>query len=244
VILAVIPARGGSKGIPRKNLRRILGVPLVTHSIRHAQESVLVDHVIVSTDDDEIVGVSSAAGADVVRRPPEIAGDTASSESALLHALDVLADRQMEEPELVVFLQATSPVRRPDHIDGAIRLLWDGDYDSVFSSSPNHGFVWEVQDGEDPVPLTYEPSHRPMRQEIGERLVENGSIYVVKTRVLRETGLRLGGRIGVYRMGFLEGLQIDEPEDLELIERVLGGEVPASQPNTDEGIILKGGRRR
>ena len=220
MILAVIPARGGSKGIPRKNLQPLLGVPLVAHSIRHAREAQLVDRVIVSTDDDEIASVSTAAGAEVVLRPAELAGDTAPSEGALLHVLDALTERGEDVPELVVFLQATSPIRRPVDIDAAIETLRAGGFDSVFSGSPAHAFVWEVRDGQ-ARPLTYDPARRPMRQEVGERVMENGSIYVFKPRILRETGLRVGGRIGVYRMGFLEALQVDEPGDQELAAWIL-----------------------
>ena len=125
MILAIIPARGGSKGIPRKNLQEVLGVPLVTHTIRHAQISGLVDHVVVSTDDAEIATVAAEAGAEVVRRPAEIAGDTVPSESALLHVLEEFAGHEVDDPELLVFLQATSPVRRSEHIDGAICQIFN-----------------------------------------------------------------------------------------------------------------------
>jgi len=221
VILAIIPARGGSKGIPQKNLQPLRGKPLVVHSIQHSFNARAVDRVVVSTDDDEIAAVSFSEGAEVIRRPSAISGDSAPSEAALLHVLDTFRERGEPEPELVVFLQATSPIRKPSDIDEAVRVLVDGDYDSVFSASPAHGFIWELRAGEGPVPLTYDPLHRPMRQEIGERLAENGSIYVVKPWILRETGLRLGGRIGMYRMGFLEALQIDEREDLVLARWIL-----------------------
>lgn len=221
MVVAIIPARGGSKGIPRKNLQPVLGVPLLAHTIRHALAAELVDRVVVSTDDAEIAGVSRHEGAEVIYRPADISGDTAPSEAALLHVLETLAERGEEAPVIVVLLQPTSPIRRPADVDGAIRMLRDGSYDSVFSTSPAHGFVWEIQDGRDPVPLTYDPSNRPMRQETGERLSENGSIYVVRAQLLRETGIRLGGRVGVYRMGFLGGIQIDEPEDLVLARWIL-----------------------
>jgi len=220
LILAIIPARGGSKGIPRKNIISLRGEPLVAHSIRHALGARLVDRVVVSTDDDRIATASKEAGADVVLRPSAISGDLASSESALLHVLDTLESEGAAAPELVVFLQATSPIRAPSDIDGAIETLRAGSHDSVFSTSPAHGFVWEI--GSSGVaPLAYNPGARPMRQEIGERLVENGSIYVFKPEILRNTGTRLGGNIGVYRMGFLEALQIDEPGDLVLAGWVL-----------------------
>ncbi|MCU0723789.1 MAG: acylneuraminate cytidylyltransferase family protein, partial [Planctomycetes bacterium] len=111
--LAIIPARGGSKGIPRKNLRPLGGKPLVVHSVDQALVCPRVGRVVVSTDDAEIAEVSRRAGAEVVERPAAISGDTASSESALLHVLDARKARGEEDPSLVVFLQATSPLRRP-----------------------------------------------------------------------------------------------------------------------------------
>ena len=227
--LVIIPARGGSKGIPKKNLRRLRGKPLLCHSIEHALHARLVDRVIVSTDDDEIAAVSLQSGAEVIRRPPELAGDNVASEDALLHVLDSLAKHGEVEPDLVVFLQATSPVRRQENIDGAIQVLRSGDFDSVFSVSPAHGFVWEVREGE-PRPLTYDPGSRPMRQQIGERVMENGSIYVFRPAVLRKYGVRMGGKIGIYRMGFLEALQIDEPDDLALAEWILERWPPGEKP--------------
>ena len=103
-VVAIIPARGGSKGVPRKNLRRVGGVPLIERAVRTASETDSIDLVVVSTDDDEIAAVSEAAGARVVRRPADISGDTASSESAILHALDVL-EGEGEPAEVVAFLQ-------------------------------------------------------------------------------------------------------------------------------------------
>lgn len=233
MIVTIVPARGGSKGIPQKNLRKILGVPLVTISIQHAIEALMVDRVIVSSDDDEIEATALQAGAEVIRRPKNISGDTASSESALLHVLCELNMRGETEPDLVVFLQATSPIRTPDDVDAAVKVLLEGDYDSVFSASPTHGFLWELRDGV-ANPLTYNPVSRPMRQQMTEQVVENGSIYVFKPWVLRDGGARLGGRIGIYRMGFLEALQIDEPEDLELAQRILESRIAGiSSRDTD-----------
>ena len=118
--LAVIPARGGSKGIPAKNLQQVGGVPLVCRSIRAAQASNGVGRVVVSTDDDAIAAAAAHEGAGVIRRPAPLAGDTASSESALLHALDVLEEQGPLETELV-FLQCTSPFTSGDEIDACGR---------------------------------------------------------------------------------------------------------------------------
>jgi YrbI family 3-deoxy-D-manno-octulosonate 8-phosphate phosphatase len=225
-VLAVIPARGGSRGIPRKNLKPLGGDPLIVHTIQHAQAATSIDRVVVSTDDDEIESVARAYGATVVRRPDELSGDTASSESALLHALDRLRDEESYEPELVVFLQATSPIRRPGDVDGAVEELRRTGADSLFSACHVHGFVWR-REGDSLHSFSYDYQRRLRRQDSPEDLVENGSIYVFKPWVLRNTGNRLGGRIAVYLMDPLESFQIDEPDDLELAERVLAIRQPA-----------------
>ncbi|HAM70151.1 MAG TPA: acylneuraminate cytidylyltransferase, partial [Verrucomicrobiales bacterium] len=121
--LAIIPARGGSKGIPGKNIRPVAGKPLVAWSIEHARQAPSISRVVVSTDDDAIAEVSRAHGAEVIRRPAAISGDTASSESALVHALEHLKETEAYDPELVVFLQATSPMRRAGEVQAAIDTL-------------------------------------------------------------------------------------------------------------------------
>jgi YrbI family 3-deoxy-D-manno-octulosonate 8-phosphate phosphatase len=213
--VAVIPARGGSKRVPGKNLLPLAGIPLVTHTIRHALAAELVDEVIVSTDDPEIAAVARDEGAEVVERPPALSGDTATSESAVIHALDA---RGTADPELALLLQATSPVRAPGDIDGAIRAL--GDADSLLSVTESKRFVWELWDNEARA-LNYDPANRRREQDFAPQYQENGSIYVTRTPLLRERGNRLGGKIGVYVMGYWTAFQLDEPEDGELLEWIL-----------------------
>jgi N-acylneuraminate cytidylyltransferase len=216
-IVTLIPARGGSKGIPRKNVRIVAGHPLVAHSIMAALGTPAVTRVVVSTDDPEIGRIAREYGAEVVWRPAEISGDTASSESALLHALTELRGREGYAPDLVVFLQATSPLRRPDDIQNAVTTLLEEKADSLFSACPQQGFVWRREGGR-LAPFTYDYRARQVRQDAPEDLMENGSIYVLKPWVLERLGHRLGGRIAVYPMRIYESFQIDEPEDLELME--------------------------
>ncbi len=218
-VLALIPARGGSKGIPRKNLAQLAGRPLLAHTVEQARATPAIDRVVVTTDDEEIARRTAEWGAEAVRRPGSLASDTASSESALSHALDHLRGRGYE-PDLVVFLQATSPLRRGDEISRAIATLDKEGADSLFSASPVHGFVWRRQ-GDRLAALTYDPGDRPRRQDIGEDLLENGSIYLFKPWVLERYGNRLGGRIAVHAMDPLDSFQVDEPGDLELLERLL-----------------------
>lgn len=215
-VVAIIPARGGSQRIPRKNLLPLGGLPTVAHSIRHALASALVDEVIVSTDDRAIAEVARAHGADVVMRPAELSGPTATSESALVHALD---DRGAD-PDLVVFLQPTSPVRAEGEIDAAIRTMLDADADSLLSAVEDHGLFWH-EDAGGPRPLNYDPVARKREQDMGRQFRENGSIYVFRPDVLRSTGSRLGGRIAVHEMGYWSSFQLDREEDADLLEWIL-----------------------
>ncbi|MFW6694672.1 cytidylyltransferase domain-containing protein [Streptomyces sp. MAR4 CNX-425] len=153
-VLAVIPARGGSKGVPGKNLARVGGVPLVARAVRQCLAARLVTDVVVSTDDDTIAAVAREAGAEVVRRPAEIAGDTASSEAAVLHALDTHEERCGEPMAAVLLVQCTSPFLTGADIDGVTAAVLDEDgADSALTVAPFHGFIWrdeadEAIDGE------------------------------------------------------------------------------------------------
>lgn len=219
-VIAVIPARGGSKGVPRKNIKLLRGVPVIAYSIESARNSPSIERVIVSTDDAKIGEISRSYGAEVIWRPDEISGDTASSEAALLHALDYLRDTEAYNPDLVVFLQATSPLRQYEDIQNAIDKLVKEKADSLFSACSTHGFIWRKQ-GSELSSLTYDYFKRPRRQDIGEDLIENGSIYIFKPWVLREFNNRLGGVIGVYKMSPLDSFQIDAEEDFILIEKLI-----------------------
>ena len=222
-VIAIIPARGGSKGIPRKNVRQLGGKPLITHTLLQAQQTQGLDRIIVSTDDPEIAAITEQLGVEVVWRPKEISGDTATSESALVHVLDHLRDNESYEPELVVFLQATSPLRRGRDIQKALETLASEQADSLFSAGPVHGFVWRSVN-ESLTPINYDPAQRQRRQDLAEKIwEENGSIYIFKPWVLKEHNSRLGGKIAVYPMDKLDSLQEDEPNDLELIETVIAG---------------------
>lgn len=226
-ILAIIPARGESKGIHRKNIQPISGKLMLVYSIEHALQTPFVSRVVVSTDDAEIAVVAQQYGAEVVWRPSEISNYTASSESALLHTLNYLRDTEGYEPDLVVFLQATSPLRRHNDIQNAIKTLQNNEADSLFSACFLQGFVWR-REGEKLLSLTYDYHHRQRRQDAPKDLIENGSIYVFKPWVLRKFNNRLGGKIAVYLMNVLDSFQIDETADLELIEQLLTIRRPVS----------------
>jgi YrbI family 3-deoxy-D-manno-octulosonate 8-phosphate phosphatase len=224
-VIAVIPARGGSQRIPAKNLLPLAGLPLVAHSISHALHSRYVSGTYVSTDDDEIAIVARAYGAEVIERPGEISDDEATSEAALLHVLDERRSSGSEDPDLVVFLQCTSPVRGSDDIDRAIETIVSAGADSLFSATPNHWLIWGLRDGT-PVSINYDSEHRQREQDMPEQWRENGSLYVFRPRVLREFGNRLGGKVVVHPMDYWSSFQLDTMEDARLLEWILTRQRP------------------
>jgi len=225
-VLVIIPARGGSVGVERKNVRLLAGRPLIEWTITDARRTPSVSRVVVSTDDPEIASVSKVSGAEVIRRPASLAGPAATSESALTHTLETLAAREDYEPDLVVFLQCTSPLRQPGDIENAIQQLLREGADSLFSCCPTHGFVWR-REPDSVAAINYDPTARPRRQDAPEDVVENGSIYIFRPHVLRETGSRLGGTISTYEMRVMDSFQVDEPEDLDLMEALIASRVQA-----------------
>jgi N-acylneuraminate cytidylyltransferase len=179
--LALIPARGGSKGIPGKNLQPVGGVPLVGRTIRAALAASRVGRVVVSTDDPAIGDTARAAGAEVVARPEALAGDAASSESALLHALEQLAlDGPL--PPLFVFLQCTSPFTTGAQIDAVVRQLQASSANTAMAVIAWHGFLWS----RDPSGWGRGVNHdagrpRQRRQDLEPCYLETGAIYAVRT---------------------------------------------------------------
>jgi N-acylneuraminate cytidylyltransferase len=221
-VLTIIPARGGSKGIPGKNIIDVAGQPLLAYSIQSALHSASVNRVVVSTDDKRIADVAVRWGAEVVERPPEISGDMASSESALAHTLDTLRSMEGYEPDIVVFLQATSPVRIPKDIDGTVQALIQENADSAFSVCREH-FTgrWRRNADGKACPVNFEAGKRPMRQSYPIEYLENGSIYAFKPSMFRATGCRMGGKIALHEMPAWRSFQLDEVADIEWIEWLL-----------------------
>lgn len=216
-VLVIIPARGGSKGLPRKNVRSFNGVPLVGLTIWQALQSRTVSRVVVSTDDSEIAEVAEQFRAEVVHRPAKISGDNASSELALLHALDKLKDEEAYEPDIIAFLQCTSPIRFPGDIDGAVETLLSENADSLLSVVPSHRFLWTRTDGR-VSSVNYDYTRRPRRQDKSPEFMENGSIYLFKPWVLRQYLNRLGGRIALFEMEASASVEIDSELDFELAQ--------------------------
>ena len=212
--VAIIPARGGSKGVPRKNLRRIGGIPLVVRAVRAASAASAVDLVVVSTDDDEIAAAAASAGARIVRRPADLSGDTASSESAVRHALDELAAEGFDIA-VTVFVQATSPFIPSDGIDEAVRLLQGGAFDSVFSAHETYGFLWRRGD-DGAAAINHDAAHRPRRQDREPHYLETGAFYAFTAAGFRAAGHRFFGRTGIVEVPERTAIEIDDEQQLAL----------------------------
>jgi N-acylneuraminate cytidylyltransferase len=214
-VVAIIPARGGSQGVPRKNLRRVGGIPLVGRAIRAARRCDVVDRVCVSTDDDEIAAVAEEWGAEVIRRPADLAGHTASSESALLHALDDLEARDVQVGVLA-FLQATSPFIDTEALAGAIRLVQARRRDSVFSAIETYGFLWRKGTGHCAEAINHDADHRPRRQDREPHYLETGAFYVMRAKGFRTVGHRFFGSIGIAEVPERTAIEIDTLAELEV----------------------------
>ncbi|GAA1657229.1 hypothetical protein GCM10009733_063620 [Nonomuraea maheshkhaliensis] len=227
-VLAVVPARGGSAGVPLKNLALVGGVPLVTRAVRACRRAELIDEVVVSTDHDGIAETAREAGALVVERPAELSGATASSESALLHALDTLG----EDPEVVVLVQCTSAFIDPADLSAAVRKVLGGEADSVVSGLPTHEFLWTAGGAG----VNHDPAVRPRRQDREPEFRENGAFYVMRTAGLREHGHRFFGSVAVQPVPAQHAIEIDNPEDLELV-RALAPFVDAPEPIDVDAVI-------
>lgn len=215
-IAAIIPARGGSKGLPGKNIRLLNNKPLITYSIEQALQSSLITDVYVSTDDKAIESVAKKSGAKVICRPENISGDEASSESALLHVLETVKI----EFDYIVFLQCTSPIKQPADIDNAIKTIMKEEADSLLSVVHDHSFLWKEEYGQG-VSVNYDYMARPRRQNMALQYRENGSIYIVKPEILRKYNNRLGGKIALYQMADDSAVDIDTEHDLLIAETIL-----------------------
>jgi len=226
-VVVVILARGGSRGIPRKNLVRVLGRSLLERSVTAARSATTVDRVFVSTEDSEIDAEARRCGASTIRRPTELATDGSSSESALLHALDVVAE-EGHTPEVLVLVQCTSPFLAPTDIDRAVRAVQEG-ADSSFSASRFHGFTWQTTES-GTQGVNHDPSVRLRRQDREPEYLENGAVYAMDVAGFRRHRHRFFGSTRLVEMPTIRSLEVDEPEDLE-IARLLAPIADSVQPH-------------
>jgi len=223
-ILGVTPARGGSKGIPRKNIKPILGRPLLAYTIASSKASRLLTDYVVSSEDDEILKVAAFYGADTVRRPKELAEDATPSFPVIEHALYEMEGRTGNRYDAVIMLQATTPLRSAEDIDGAIRKLMENATDSVISVVPTPGVNPEwMKYIENDTLVDYDPSIKDMssRQSMRQIYIRNGCIYAAKREpFLTEKALRCG-TARPYIMDAQKWVNIDSERDWLLAEAIM-----------------------
>lgn len=229
-IVAVIPAKGFSRGLPNKNIRKLLGKPLIYYSIKAALKSKLVDRVIVSTDSEEIAKIAKSYGAEApFKRPALLATNTAHTPPVIQHALKFLEKKENYYSDIVVTLQPTSPLRKEGAIDEMIRILTKGKYESVISAVDVGGYhPWWMSKMENNrlVPfLEIDANADPYnleRQQLPKVLKQNGSIYVTKTKALFEkNNIIIKENCGAYLMDEAHSLDIDNYADLLLMEIIM-----------------------
>lgn len=232
-ILGVIPARGGSKGIPRKNIKPLLGKPLIAWTIEEAKKSKYLTRIIVSTDDKEIAEVARSYGAEVpFLRPVEISGDLSTDVEFLTHALDFLKEKEGYEPEIVLRLPPTSPLRTAEHIDMGIETLLanvKADAARPICEAPKHPYkLWKIS--EDDVWLEpflprsftgYNEPHNLPRQLFPKVYIHTGAMDVIRTRTIKELKSTSGRKLTYFFMTPENSVNIDHPLDWELAELLL-----------------------
>ncbi len=216
--VALVPARGGSKAIPQKNIRLFCGRPLIYWVCRAANDCAALDAVYVATEDDAIAETVRSLGLDkvqVIGRAPETATDHASTESVLL---DFAARVDFTH---VALLQATSPLLATTDLDQGWAAMERGHYDSVLSVVRQERFRWRIEAGDQAHPENYDPAQRPRRQEFDGFLVENGAFYITSRTQLLSSQCRLSGRIGVVEMPKETYYELDDSVDWTIMEQLL-----------------------
>lgn len=207
--IAVIPARGGSKGIPGKNLKLVNGKTLIERAILLAKKSELFDDIVVSTDSEAIATVASRFGATVHERDIDAATDSARSEDAIENALAYLKPTASH----IGFLECTSPFIDPKDLIAAWDLLRAEDYDSLFSASISYDLHW-IKTANGLAPLGHNPMKQTPRQMRAPTLVETGAFYFFSSSGFEQHKNRFFGKVGAYQVPRAHALEIDYPEDL------------------------------
>lgn len=224
MIFAITPARGGSKGIPRKNIKPMAGKPLLQYTVEAANACPLITRHVVNTEDAEIRAVAESLGVEVQGRPEDFWHDNTFQEVDRLLQWAV-ADFESREGrvDIVVLLYPTAPLRPTQVITDCIDLVLNQGYDSALTLREDRSYLWRRTDDSASVePVNYDPKKRgPNQLEGWNQWVENKAVYAMKRDLLMETGCRLGGRVGYVEMSRLESIDIDTPDDFALAEQLL-----------------------
>jgi YrbI family 3-deoxy-D-manno-octulosonate 8-phosphate phosphatase len=228
--ICIIPARGGSKGLPRKNVLPLCGRPLLAWNILAALEACGEGNVFVTTDDSEIAAVGEQYGARTIWRPAELAVDQASSESALVHALESLRE-QRTLPEVFLFLQCTSPLTSADDLRGILGVMESGNADSALSVTPSHRFLWRPKADGCAQGVNHDSRVRLRRQDMAPEFAENGAIYAMRTEGFLEARHRFFGKTVMHVMPEDRSWEIDSHTDFQIAEVLLRDRLKTQKAN-------------
>jgi CMP-N,N'-diacetyllegionaminic acid synthase len=218
-IIVIILARGGSKGVPKKNLKKICGKPLVSWTIEHAIHTKGISSVWLSSDSDQILKVGKNYGINLIKRPKNISKDSSSSVSGWIHAINLI--EKNEKIDIVIALQPTSPLRESKDIEKGLKEFQKNQYDSMFSGADIGDFyIWKKQNML-LKSINYNYKNRKRRQEIEPQYVENGSFFIFTPKIIKKYNNQLGGKIGISLMEFWKSFQIDDADDIEFCETIM-----------------------
>ena len=223
-IMAIIPARGGSKGIPLKNLKLLDGKPLIDYSINSSIKSKFITRTIVSSDHPKILKRSEKLGAEILKRPKNLATDSSQLEPVMEHCLNHFKLKENYVPDIVVLLQNTSPLRTKKHIDDALSIFLNSKFDSMMSCYNSHYFLWTLKKNK-LIPKNHNPKNRPNRQKMNNQFVENGAIYITKYKSFKKSHCRISGKIGLFEMEQKVSIDIDTKYDLLQASKLLKHEL-------------------
>ena len=218
--IALILARGGSRGIPNKNIRNFCGMPLIGWSILQAKNTKNISDVWLSSDDKKILKIAERFGAKTISRPKKLATSTAKGDDAYLHALKFI-EKNAYIPDIIIALQATSPIRESKDLKEGLKKFKRGKYDSLFSSCLADDMLFWKRDGEKLKSVNYDFRKRPRRQDFKDYIIENGSFYIFTPEIIRKVKHRLGGKIGTYVMEPWKLFELDELSDIKFCELIM-----------------------
>ena len=222
-IVAIIPARKGSKGLKDKNIKRLNKIPLIAYSITHAKRSNFIDKVFVTTDGEKIADISKKFGAEVIRRPKNLCNDVIMPDFAVTHAIKYIENQLKYNFDYVVFLQPTSPLRKKGELDMAIKKCVRNNVDTLFSSTDYKPFIWRWKSNK-LSPVNFKPENRQRRQ-INSEINETGSFYIVKKFSFLKRKDRFGKKILNFESEFYNSLEIDTAEEFNYINGLLKSSV-------------------
>lgn len=228
----MIPARGGSKGVPGKNLAEVAGTPLVARAVRACRAAPTVTDVVVSTDSEAIAAAARTAGADVITRPGAISGDTASSEAALLHALAAFEELHSLTVDVILLVQCTSPFLTASDVESVASAVASGEADSALTVAPFHGFLWREQETGG-TGVNHDKAVRPRRQDRPQDLLETGAAYAMDAAGFRTARHRFFGRTLPVATDPARVLEIDDPHDLARAQLLAPLLDPVPDPRPD-----------